>query len=176
MNEFTNIRDKVSPQLIREIVGVLDGMNSGEGFSLRDDQGIVLLAEDKGDVALVFGFSIPVPLTVDAGRGLLSLYEDTCNQADADKANPGNILLTCFGLFDELITNEIAVFKISNLVGAYHVQKLLNKGIDLEEQVKINLRNARSQNLEAKFSIIQGNKFIHFNGDIGPRLRLVETL
>ena len=49
MNLYCNIREIVSPQLIREISGVLDSLHSGEGFLLRDDQGIAILAEDKGE-------------------------------------------------------------------------------------------------------------------------------
>ena len=175
MIELLHIRDKISPKLIREISGVLDGMSSEEGFLLRDDQGIAILAEDKGAVPLVFGFSIPVPLTVDAGRGLLSLCKETSNQAGIDKATPGNVLLGCFDLLNELITNELAAINISKIVGGYHVQKLLNLGIDLKEQAKVNKSLASSRNIEAKFSIIQENKLIHFDGDIGPRLRLVGT-
>ncbi len=172
MIDFINIRDKVSPQLIREISGVLANLRSGEGFLLRDDQGIAILAEDKGDNPLVFCFSIPVPLTVEAGRDLLSLCEKTCNQAGIDTANSGNIFLGCFDLLDQLITNELAVMNIADVVGALHVQRHLNNGIDLAEQVKNNNYLALTPGVKAKFSIIKNGQLIQLDGDISPRLRL----
>jgi len=173
MIEFLHIGDKLTPQLINEILGVLDRLRSREGFLLRDDQGIAVLAEDKGEKPRVFCFSIPVPLTVDAGRGLLSLCEKICNQAGIDKANPGNVLLGCFGLLEELIANELAMMNIADIVGSFHVQNLLNMGIDLGEQASINMSLASASILSAKFSIIKEGKLIKFDGDVGPRLRLV---
>ena len=107
-----------------------------------------------------------------AGRDLLSLCEKTCTQAGIDTANSGNIFLGCFDLLDQLITNELAVMNIADVVGALHVQRHLNNGIDLEEQAKNNNYLALAPGVKAMFSIIKNEQLIQLDGDIGPRLRL----
>jgi hypothetical protein len=184
MNFFCNVQDHISAPLIREISVQIMEMHSREfaeggpqdGICLFDNQGIAILAEDKGRKPGVFCFSIPAPLTIDAGRDLLSLCEETCDRLGLDKTDPGKMLPSLYDLLKELIDNELATSNISNIIGAYHVQNLFDVGVNLEEQATLNQNLALRRNIEAKFTIIKNSKLIRFNDDIGPRARLGRTL
>ena len=123
MNYLCNIDEKVSPSIIRAIsdqIGRMHSIGLGQNFSrngipIPDDQGIAILAEDKGDQPLVFCFGIPVPLTEGDGREFLSLWENACKQVGIDNTKLDNVLFSCFELLNELITNELAVSNITKI-------------------------------------------------------------